>query len=59
METAGFVVSADVIGLHAYFFRLDTLHAQCQVQSFGEEKLGFGGVVHFLVPFFLVVNRNR
>lgn len=27
METAGFVVSADVIGLHAYFFRLDTLHA--------------------------------
>ena len=54
VETAGFIVGTDVVGLHTYFFRLYALHAQCQVQSFGEEKLGFGGVVHFFVPFFLV-----
>ena len=47
------IVSADVVRLHPYFFRLDALYAQCQVQPFGEKKLGFGRIIHFFMPFFL------
>ena len=48
------IVSADVVRLHPYFFRLDALYAQCQVQLFGEKKLGFGRIIHFFMPFFLI-----
>ena len=54
MEAVGLIVSADVVRLHPYFFRLDALYAQCQVQPFGEKKLGFGRIIHFFMPFFLI-----
>ena len=55
MEAVGLIVSADVVRLHPYFFRLDALYAQCQVQPFGEKKLGFGRIIHFFMPFFWLV----
>ena len=54
VETVRLEVRAEVVGVHPDVFRLDALHAQRQVEAVGGEKLGFGGVIHLLVPYLLV-----